>query len=136
MGIDGNQTLIIRGPKKDLDELESSGLLFEIKEGQPEWFASVQDNYFGPTNVKVAHRSETMLVVRFYFRNRPMNEYFEALMNLHPKCWMKNTFDTETGWCGFWIARFGGGKLQVQTHEWEEPCWEELHECEDFSKDD
>lgn len=134
MGIDGSQSLIIRGPKKDLDELESSGLLFEVQEGHPEWFPAVQEAYFGPNHVKIAHRSETMLVVRFEFRNQPMNEYFEVLMDRHPKCWMKNTFETETGWCGFWIARFRGDKLEVQTHEWEELCWEELGGCEDFSK--
>lgn len=135
MGIDGSQTLTIRGPKADLDELESSGLLFEVKEGHPEWFATVQENFFGTQNIKVLHRSDRMLVVRIEFRNQPMNEYLEVLMNLHPKCWMKNSFDTETGWCGFWIARFVGGKLEIQTHEWEELCWEEMCDCEDFSRE-
>lgn len=134
MGIDGYQTLTIRGPKEDLDALEHSGLLFDIKEGHPEWFATVQELYFGPTNVKVRHRSDTMLVVKFDFRNTPMNEYFEVLMDRHPCCWMKNEFSTEIGWCGFWIARFVGDYLEVQKHEWEELNWEELAHCDDFSK--
>jgi hypothetical protein len=135
MGIDGRQTLTIRGPKSDLDELERTGLVFEIKDEYPEWFSSVQETYFGPTNITVNFRSNTILVVRFDFRNESMNTYFEALMNLHPKCWMKNEFATEIGWCGFWIARFVGDQLEVQTHEWNELCWEEMAGCEDFRKD-
>jgi len=134
MGIDGRQTLTIRGPKSDLDELESTGLIFEVKKGHPEWFSSVQESFFGPTNVTVNFRSDTILVVRFDFRNKPMNEYFEVLMDRHPRCWMKNEFTTEDGWCGFWIARFVGDQLEVQTHEWEELCWEEMAGCEDFRK--
>ena len=135
MGIDGNQTLTIRGPKAYLDVLESSGLLFEVKEHHPNWFASVQDDYFGPKNVTMTRCEDTMLEVSFAFRNKPMNEYFEALMNMYPHCWMKNTFDTETGWCGFWIGRFVEGRLEVQTHEWQELSWEEMAEYEHFSED-
>jgi hypothetical protein len=135
MGIDGSQTLTIRGPKADLDTLESTGLLFEVKEGHPDWFADLQEWYFGPKHVKVLHRTERMLVVRFDFRNTPINKYFEVLMDRHPRCWMKNEFRTETGWCGFWIARFAGDRLEVQTHEWEELGWDEMEYAEDFAKE-
>lgn len=134
MGLDGTNVLIIRGPDSMLVEMEANGCTFPIEEGHPEYFQTLQDEYFGD-HIKVRRREERFLCVEYRFRNQVPTDYLIALLKHYPKVWIKNEYDSDGGYCGVWIAHMWHGQPSIQEHEWTEPCWEELAHCEDFSKD-
>ncbi len=131
MGLDGRNTLEVRGPQEILDEMESNGLLFDTED---EKLKHIGERFFGPQNVYVDNRDEHHLVVSFEFRNLPVYEYLEALLQKYPKCWMKNTWSADSGDCGLWVARMRLGKPDIQTCSWVELCDEEVMMGVDFSQ--
>ena len=128
MGVDGDQTLQIRGPEDMLQEMEASGFVID---GDDE-IKHIATRFFG-NQVTIKHRSPRFIVIRYEYRNIPVYQYLEALLKAYPKCWMKNEFSTDQGLCGVWIARMVHGKVSIQDHSWAEVHYEEIIHCEDFS---
>ena len=127
MGVDGIQYIHIRGPKECLDEIELNGV----------WVSN--EGIFVPSIFKIDNMTKTRsepryLSYRLFFRNEPIYEQLELLLNKYPKCWIKNDYDTETGECGIWIGRFQNGLQQIQTREWQELTAEEIVFETDFSR--
>lgn len=130
MGVDGDQTLQIRGPDIMLDSMEETGLLFDTED--PE-LLHIGKRFFGKDQIKIKHRSPKYLVVSYEYRNLPVYQYLSALLQRYPKCWMKNEFFTDQGICGVWIARMTKGQINEQEQAWTELCYEEILMGEDFS---
>ena len=133
MGLDGRQRLEIRGPKESLDELEDSGIVLESGCGVEE-LDYIASRFFGNDLVSVVGRDDNCLVVSYEFRNRPVYQYLSHILRAYPKCWMKNEFNSDGGYCGLWIAHMAGNDISVQEVEWEEPCLEEKCLGSDFSR--
>ena len=133
MGLDGRQRLEIRGPKESLDALEDSGLVLEGGCGVEE-LDYIASRFFGNDLVNVVGRDDNCLVVSYEFRNRPVYQYLSHILRAYPKCWMKNEFSSDGGYCGLWIASMVGENIAVQELEWEEPCIEEKCFGSDFSR--
>lgn len=133
MGIDGTNTLTIRGPEDVLKRLEESSLLFEIEEGHPEWFQTLQDNYLGD-HLSTVCQQGNLLVVKYPFRNEVPKEYLKTILEKNPQIWMKNEYDSDAGYCGVYILHYYEGQISEQYVEWTEPSWEELVHCTDFSQ--
>jgi len=133
MGLDGRNTLEVRGPSEMLDEMENRGLLFDTENERLKY---IGERFFGTENVYIDNRFDRHLIVSFEFRNLPVYEYLEAFLQKYPKCWMKNTWNTDDGNCGVWIARMRSGKPSIQKFEWIELCDEEVMMGEDFSRND
>lgn len=126
MGVDGTNTLYIRGSKEILDEIEQTGAAIDTS-------AIVAKRFFGTNNVTVVHREPRFLILRYEFRNEPVYEYLKELLAKYPTCWMKNLYDTEIGACGLWIGRFCGKEMSIQELKWTELCDEEQSCLTDFS---
>lgn len=131
MGIDGTNTLCIRGPEEVLKAiLVAGGRLKDV----PESWRYVAHKYFGPENIRVKVDTAKFLVFQYDFRNDVFTEYLELLLKENPQCWFKNSYDTEMGHHGVWVARMRGGVPDVQTAEWMELSWEEMEHVNDFSE--
>lgn len=130
MGIDGTNCLEIRGSKEDLDILQVSGVAID---GDDE-IKAIAERFFGSKQISILKRTKKYLVVGYEFRNYPVYEYLRALLEAYPKCWIKNTFQTETGACGLWVGRFQGGVPEIQESEWRELTHEEEEYDTDFSR--
>lgn len=130
MGIDGGQTLEIRGPEAIIKEIEECGAA--LSEGNEE-ILYIASRFFGKA-AEVKHRSERCIVFSYEFRNFPINEYLVELLVTYPQCWMKNKFRTEIGHCGMWIGRFRGDEPDIQELSWRELDNDEYFMVEDFSK--
>lgn len=130
MGIDGGQTLEIRGPEAIIKQIEECGAA--LGEGNEE-ILYIAARFFGKAT-KVKHRSERCIIFSYDFRNFPINEYLEELLIAYPQCWIKNEFRTEIGHCGMWIGRFRGEEPDIQELSWRELNDEEHFMGEDFSK--
>jgi hypothetical protein len=135
MGLDGTNIIHIRGPKEDLDVLEACGLRLDDAVNKDGWSFLLQE-YFGPGNCTLRHRSDTLLVMRYDFRNSVPEDYLEYILAKFPRLWIKNAYDTDAGYCGVWIARMSNGRPSVDRAEWMELSWEEMAGCEDFSQND
>jgi hypothetical protein len=133
MGIDGTNTLTIRGPDEVLKKLEESSLLFEIEEGHPEWFQTLQDEYFGDHLSTVCHENR-YIVFKYAFRNKVPKDYLRVILQKNPQIWIKNEYESDAGYCGVWIAHYYQGEISEQYVEWTEPSWEELAFTTDFSQ--
>lgn len=133
MGIDGTNTLLIRGPEEVLKRLEESSLLFEIEEGHPEYFQTLQDDYFGDHLKTVCHE-KYFIVFKYAFRNQVPKDYLKVILEKNPQIWMKNEYDTDAGYAGVWIAHYYEGQIAEQEVEWTEPSWEECLQETDFSQ--
>lgn len=122
MGIDGTNWLEIHGSKEDIDMLQESGLVLQGNED----IIQIAERFFG-SKIKILKRRATYISTSYEFRNYPIYEYLRALLEAYPKCWMKNTFKTETGACGVWIGRFQNGVPEIQESSWRElTCEEEV----------
>jgi hypothetical protein len=130
MGIDGRQTLQIRGPEAIIKEIEECGAT--LQEGNEE-ILYIASRFFGKA-AKVTHRSDRYIVFSYEYRNYPIHQYFEELLVKYPQCWIKNQYNTDTGQCGMWIGRFRGEEPDIQELQWTELFIEEEFYCEDFSK--
>ena len=130
MGIDGTNCLEIHGSKEDLDMLQESSLVIRGNEDITE----IAERFFGSKQIHVLKRRSTYLAIGYEFRNYPVYEYLRALLEAYPKCWMKNEFNSDGGYCGLWIAHMAGNDISVQEVEWEEPCIEEKCLGSDFSR--
>lgn len=130
MGVDGEQTLQIRGPDLMLDAMETNGLLFDTEDQE---LLYIGKRFFGKDQIKIKHRSPKYLVVSYEYRNLPVYQYLSELLLTYPKCWMKNEFHTDQGICGVWIARMTNGQINAQEQAWTELCYEEILMGEDFS---
>lgn len=130
MGVDGEQTLQIRGPDSMLDAMETNGLLFDTDDQE---LLYIGKRFFGKDQIKIKHRSPKYLVVAYEYRNLPVYQYLSALLLTYPKCWMKNEFHSDQGICGVWIARMTNGEINAQEQAWNELCYEEILMGEDFS---
>jgi hypothetical protein len=130
MGIDGRQTLQIRGPEAIIKEIEECGAT--LQEGNEE-ILYIASRFFGKA-AKVTHRSDRYIVFSYEYRNYPIHQYFEELLVKYPQCWIKNQYTTDTGHCGMWIGRFRGEEPDIQELQWTELFIEEEFYGEDFSK--
>lgn len=130
MGIDGHNTLHIRGPQTDLDEIMSTKAV--LTSDTNEMFNTVSRYYFGD-NAKISHSSERYLVIDYPARNGIFYDYLKRLLELHPKCWFKNEYSDENGHAIVWTARYVNGQIQSEEAEWSEPTIEELVHLEDYS---
>ena len=128
MGIDGRQTLYIRGPEVFIQMIQDTSA--KLTEGNDE-ILYIAERFF--ENAKVIHRSEKYLVFSYEFRNVPINHYLQALLEKYPQCWMKNEFSTDSGQCGMWLGRFRHRKPYIQELSWMELSIEEEFQGEDFS---
>lgn len=133
MGIDGTNYLEIRGSKEILDELEQSGLTLKGSNVSAEC-KKIAETFFGIGKIRVIERKPKYLMVRYEFRNYPVYEYLNALLERYPSSWIKNTFSTETGARGLWIGRFSKGAPLIQEYEWRELTDDEIVFVTDFSK--
>jgi len=131
MGIDGRQSVSIRGPEEILEELENNYLILQ---DTTEECKLIADHFFGKEHIEVRHRSERYLVCTFHYRNRPIFQYFKEMLTKYPMCWIKNEYSTEDGDCGIWIGRYQNGELEIQEVEWQELTMEEVSFVSDFSK--
>lgn len=133
MGIDGRQTLQIRGPESVIQKIQATSA--KLCEGSDE-ILYISERFFD--EAKVTHRSEKYIVFSYEFRNVPIHHYLQALLEKYPQCWMKNEFSTDSGDCGMWIGRFRGpvseDKPDIQEFSWMELCIEEEFHGEDFSR--
>lgn len=129
MGIDGENTLTLRGPKEVLDLLEANGcgIANTISPYMLEF-------YFGPKNVKILRRTPNQLVIGYPFRNDVFREYLLLLLKTYPQIWMKNEHYDENGGAGVWIANMSEGIPHVQECTWQELSLEEMSYLTDFSK--
>ena len=134
MGVDGSQYVTIRGPKECLDEMEARGLRMDDPANPQIEYVGTQQYFFGPENVKVSHRKPNHIVFSLDYRNEPIYEQMEMLLNKYPKCWMKNEYENELGYCGIWVGRYQHGKPEIQKLKWSEPTIEELVHETDFSR--
>jgi len=130
MGIDGRNTLEVRGPDTMLDDLEKKGFVLDTED---ETLKRIAERFFGTQNIYVKHKDDRYIVIGYEFRNKPIYNYLTALLERYPKCWLKNTYSTETGDCGLWIGRMCKGKPSIQELQWTELYDEEVMMCEDFS---
>jgi hypothetical protein len=121
MGVDGIQYVSIRGPKTDLDTIEKIGLRF----GEHDDACLIGE---------VMNRDPRYIVFRMDFRNMPIYDEMEILLKRYPKCWIKNSFSTETGDCGMWIGRYNRGTMEIQKLAWHELSHEEIIHEADFSR--
>ena len=128
MGIDGRQTLQIRGPEPLIKEIEACGATLDGNEE----ILYTAGRFFGKA-AEVTHRSERYIVFSYEYRNYPITQYLEELLVKYPQCWIKNEYHTETGHCGMWIGRFRGDEPEIQEFSWTELMDEELILGEDFS---
>jgi hypothetical protein len=133
MGIDGRNTLFVRGRKEILDQLETSGCILETSDTD---LRAIAENFFGPNHIKVVHRAPTYLVIDYYYRNEPVYQYLTALLAANPTCWFKNTYITDDGSCGLWIGRWSqrDDTASIQEIDWNELCEEEIMFETDFSR--
>lgn len=141
MGLDGRQTLEIRGPKESLDELEDSGIVVlpessYLGQGTETGsdFHYIAKRFFGTDLITVLSREEHYLVVSYEFRHLPVYEYLTHVLKAYPKCWMKNEFSTDGGPCGIWVASMCGPEPVIQEVQWGEPSIEEKCFETDFSR--
>jgi hypothetical protein len=130
MGIDGRNYLFIRGSKEILDQIEGSGGVLNNLGNDCE---EVVEKFFSP-EIQILKRETKMLTIGYEFRNLPIYYYLERLLATYPTCWIKNTYETETGWRGVWVGRFVDGKPYIQKYEWEELNDDEISNLTDFSK--
>ena len=132
MGIDGLNTLHIRGPTKSLDELETSYLVLNDKTDNIET-ARIVSNLLGPQNAEMCHRTPNYLVFTYPYRNEPIYSYLIEILSRHPQCWLKNEYQTDEGLCGLWIATMSREVPAIQELKWLEPSIEDRAHCKDFS---
>jgi hypothetical protein len=130
MGIDGRNTLEVRGPDEIINDLEKKGFVLDTEDTT---LNHIAERFFGSQNIYVKHKDDRYIVIGYEFRNKPVYNYLTALLERYPKCWLKNTYTTETGDCGLWIARMSKEKPIIQELEWIELCDEEVMMGEDFS---
>ena len=128
MGIDGRQTLQIRGPEPIIKQIEACRAA--LHEGNED-ILCIAERFFG--NAEITHRAPRYIVFSYEYRNFPINQYLEELLVTYPQCWIKNEFYTETGHCGMWIGRFRGDEPDIQELSWMELMIEEQMMGEDFS---
>jgi hypothetical protein len=128
MGIDGQNTLTLRGPKHVLDELEANGCGIE-NDISP----YLLELYFGRKNVEILARKPNYLVIRYAFRNMVFHDYLQQLLYTYPQIWMKNEYVTELGEAGVWIGRMFNQEPQIQQASWQELTPEEQFYQTDFS---
>ena len=131
MGIDGINILFIRGNEHLLDELELLGLSIKGINNECD---EIADRFFGNNIISIRRITDQQLKVSYNFRNMPVYQYLEKLLQKYPTCWFKNTFYTEDGLCGLWIGRFNNNNINIQTLEWRELTNEEQCFVTDFSK--
>ena len=129
MGIDGRQTLQIRGPEAIIAEIEACGSA--LQEGNEE-ILYIAFLFFGKA-ANITYRTNQHIIFSYDYRNFPNNTYLEELLVNYPQCWIKNEYTTETGQCGMWIGRFRGEEPDIQEFSWTELMEEELM-SDDFSK--
>jgi hypothetical protein len=127
MGVDGTNTLTIRGPSADLDILESSYLVLPNADSVCKHGQSIVRNLLGGLNVEIIYRKPYCLKLCYPYRNETIYEYLKQLLKAHPKCWMKNEFITEYGNCGIWIASMVKNEPAIQEIEWSELS---IEDCE------
>ena len=129
MGIDGQQTLHIRGHEAVIKQIEACGAA--LSEGNEE-ILYIAHRFFGKA-AEITHRSEKYIVFSYEYRNFPITEYLEELLITYPQCWFKNEYRTEEGNCGMWIGRFIGEEPDIQELTWRELNDDEVFMGEDFS---
>jgi len=127
MGIDGRNTLTIRGSEEVINLIESTGLALDEDK-------VISARFFGKENIKIVARDSKIIVIDYEFRNDTVYDYLKLLLNKYPTCWFKNTYITENGCCGLWIGRFEGGVMNIQELEWLELSYDEKWFATDFSK--
>jgi len=125
MGRDVQNILIVRGPKEQLDHLESSGLTLQTTDPT---LNAISNLFFGP-NATVLERSPNYLRATFMTRHGPPYAYLSALLLLNRQCWMKNTYKDDEGNAGVWLASIIRGQVGSQSFDWLELTQEEeMHE--------
>ena len=128
MGIDGRQTLQIRGPESVIQKIQDTSAM--LTEGSDE-ILYIAERFF--KDAKVIHRSEKYIVFSYEFRNVTINHYLMLLLKKYRQCWMKNEFHTDSGQCGMWLGRFRGLLPEIQELSWKELFIEEEFHGTDFS---
>jgi hypothetical protein len=129
MGIDGRQYLEIYGPSESMDALEACGLVLQ---SENEKLAYIGTRFFGK-ECKLNRIAFNRIRVSYEFRNEPIYNYLTELLLQHPKCWIKNEYNTEDGDCAIWVARMMNGTPHIKHFEWHELFIEEAMGSEDFS---
>ena len=119
--------LRIVGHIEDLDVFEEKELKFESffpTSKEYDWYAWATDNWgtkWERTNYSVVERSPHELIVHFTTAwNAPLR-FFEKLLELYPRCWIKLSYDTEGGEGGVWVSWMKGGLVQVSEAHWIAP---------------
>lgn len=125
MGRDVQNMLIIRGPKEQLDRLESTGLALQTLDPT---LNAISNLFFGP-NATVLERSQNYLRVSYMTRHGPPYAYLSALLLVNHQCWMKNTYKDDEANAGVWLASIIRGNVGSQSFDWLELTQEEeMHE--------
>jgi hypothetical protein len=125
MGNDGQNVLEVRGKPEDLVEIHNFIVYVSKQANDPDVTYPTCKILFADAVCKF--RKPNHLIVIYEFRNEPCYDFLRELLHNYPKCWMKNTFDSEEGLCGVWIAQIKNGEMETQSHTWTELC---IEECE------
>jgi hypothetical protein len=125
MGRDVQNTLVIRGPKEQLDRLEATGLTLQTLDPT---LKAISNLFFGP-NTTILERTDHYLRITFMTRHGPPYAYLSALLLLNRQCWMKNTYKDDEGNAGVWMGSIIRGEVGSQAFDWLELTQEEeMHE--------
>ena len=129
MGIDGISFLTIRGPQRTLEKIEENKLLLSKREVN---FNSnliyLMKHYFGE-NCTVLREDENIeeninifsgLKIKYNFRNIQPIDFFNAILNKYPDCWLKNEYYNEDGKAGIWIGMKGPNGIISNEDTWED----------------
>ena len=122
MGIDGTNTLHVRGPPPALNTIIDTKACINVPH-EPEYYERLRTEYFALASYN--RISPNYMTLTYTYRNRPPIDYLTDLLRIYPMCWMKNEFSTDSGICGVWIARMRNGAIEEQECRWEELFWEE-----------
>jgi hypothetical protein len=125
MGVDGRQTLYICGPESIIQKIEKlRGRITDCSEPTitatfEKEILEISERFFG-TNAEIVHRSDRYIIFSYEYRNFPIHQYFDKLLETFPSCWIKNKYHNELGHCGIWIGRYVGGVKEIQDVFWKE----------------
>lgn len=116
-----NYILEIRGDKVFIDEIESLGVILPGCSSEDKKIAMT---VFG-TNARYKCDKPSYITIDYHYSNSFITNswiygYLHKVLEVYPTCWIKNSFETEMGVCGFWIGRIKNGLTEIQQHDWTE----------------
>lgn len=127
-------SLLIYGPKKLLEEIKEHNFSFQHFVPMPEeekenWYDWKLENWgtkWDSHDVTISEGDEHSMRVYYTTAWDPPHAFLEKFLEKYPKCFLKNTHNSEDGSAGVWVARYKDGEKYIQKYHWEELCLEEM----------